>query len=118
MNSTGILGKENLIPMTKSNNFGEVMSSNLKSVFFLSQTVSNYMKYNGVNGNILNVSSSSNIRPTASTYTLSKLGIRGLTPVLAKSYTPYGITVDTIAPEPTETTIVLEDDNLIFKNNI
>lgn len=117
VNNAGILGEENSIPKAKSNNFDEVISTNLKGVFFLSQTVANYMKDHGINGNILNISSSSSIRPAASAYALSKWGIRGLTLGLAKSYAPYGITVNAIAPGPTATTMLLEDDNLIFKNN-
>lgn len=117
VNNAGILGQGNSIPRARSSNFDEVMNTNLKSVFFLSQTIANYMKDNEINGNILNISSSSSIRPATSAYALSKWGIRGLTLGLAKSYAPYGITVNAIAPGPTSTRMLLEDDNMIFKNN-
>ena len=76
-----------------------------------------YMKENKVEGNILNVGSSSCLRPATSAYTLSKWGIRGLTLGLAKSLAPYGITVNGIAPGPTATPMLLEDSQSNITNN-
>lgn len=117
VNNAGILGQKNSIPFAEDNDFDEVMNTNLKGVFFLSQTVANYMKNNGIYGNILNIGSSSSIRPAVSAYALSKWGLRGLTLGLAKCYAPYGITVNAIAPGPTATPMLLKDDKQIFKNN-
>lgn len=75
------------------------------------------MKENKVEGNILNVGSSSCLRPATSAYTLSKWGIRGLTLGLAKSLAPYGITVNGIAPGPTATPMLLEDSQSNITNN-
>lgn len=108
VNNAGVLGA-NLSNATE-NEFDKVMSTNLKSVFFLSQMFGNYLKINRIEGNILNIASSSSLRPAASAYTLSKWGIRGLTLGLAKSLIPYGITVNGIAPGPTATPMLIKDD--------
>ena len=82
-----------------------------------SEKVGKYMKENKVEGNILNVGSSSCLRPATSAYTPSKWGIRGLTLGLAKSLAPYGITVNGIAPGPTATPMLLEDSQSNITNN-
>lgn len=68
------------------------------------------MKDHNIKGNILNISSSSGIRPAVSAYALSKWGIQGLTLGLAKSLAPYGIVVNSIAPGPTATPMLLGND--------
>ena len=68
------------------------------------------MKDNNIRGNILNIASSSSLRPATSAYALSKWGVRGLTLGLAKSLAPYGIVVNGIAPGPTATPMLLGDD--------
>lgn len=83
--------------------YDSIMNTNLKGTFFLCQIVANYMKKNGIKGNILNVASSSSLRPAYSAYTLTKWGIRGLTLGLAKALIPYGIVVNGIAPGATAT---------------
>ena len=54
-------------------------------------------------GHILNVASSSSLRPATTPYALSKWGIKGLTLGLAKKYIKSGIVVNGIAPGPTAT---------------
>lgn len=77
------------------------------------------MKENNIKGNILNIASSSSLRPAASAYTLTKWGTRGLTLGLAKTLAPYGITVNGIAPGPTATPMLHREqgDNLAFHGN-
>ena len=89
--------------------FDSVIGTNLKGAFFLSQTVARYMRDNGIQGNILNVASSSSLRPAVSPYTLSKWGLRGFTLGLAKILIPHGITVNAIAPGPTATPMLTQD---------
>ena len=60
-------------------------------------------------GNILNIISSSGLRPATSAYTLSKWGVRGLTLGLAKSLIPYDIVVNGLAPGPTATPMLMKD---------
>lgn len=76
------------------------------------------MKENQIKGNILNIASSSSLRPAVSAYTLSKWGIRGLTLGLAKVLAPYGITVNGIAPGPTATPMLKSDVDSITNNDI
>ena len=80
-----------------------VLDTNLKGAFFLSQELAHYMVKNKLQGNILNVASSSSLRPAVSAYGLSKWGIVGLTQGLARVLTEHGITVNAIAPGPTAT---------------
>lgn len=115
VNNAGVLGAS--MPNATEEVFDQVIDTNLKGVFFLSQMFGKYMKENKITGNILNVGSSSCLRPAISAYTLSKWGIRGLTLGLAKSLAPYGITVNGIAPGPTATPMLLKDDLSNITNN-
>lgn len=115
VNNAGISG--NSMPNIREEEFDQVMNTNLKSVFFLSQLFGRYMKENKIPGNILNVGSSSGLRPANSAYILSKWGIRGLTLGLAKSLAPYDITVNGIAPGPTATPMLLKDNLNNIANN-
>ena len=63
-----------------------------------------------VKGNILNIASSSSLRPAVSAYTLSKWGIRGLTEGLAKMFVRNGIVVNGLAPGPTATPMLGKSD--------
>lgn len=112
VNNAGVLGGS--FPNAKEEDFDTVIDTNLKGVFFLSQLIGTYMKENGIKGNILNIASSSSLRPAASAYTLSKWGIRGLTMGLAKSLAPYNITVNGVAPGPTVTPMLIQGNS----NNI
>lgn len=90
--------------------FDKIIDTNLKGTFFLSQIVAKYMKENKVKGNILNISSSSGIRPAISAYMVSKWAIRGFTQGLAKLLIPYDIVVNGIAPGPTATPMLLNNN--------
>lgn len=83
--------------------YDKVMGTNLKGTYFLSRAFARYMIKNKIQGNILNIGSSSCLRPAASAYTLTKWGVRGMTLGLAKTLIPYGIVVNGIAPGPTST---------------
>lgn len=106
------------MPNADSSTYDNVLNTNLKGSFFLSQMVGKYMKENQIKGNILNIASSSSLRPAISAYTLSKWGMRGLTLGLAKSLAPYGITVNGIAPGPTATPMLKSDNNDITNSRI
>lgn len=83
--------------------WSNLMDTNLKAQYFLSQSVSNYMIEHEIQGNILNLCSSSSYRPSIDPYMLSKQGMSGLTLGLAKKLIPHGIVVNGIAPGPTFT---------------
>ena len=114
VNNAGILGGN--MPNAIESDFNSVIETNLSSVFFLSQIIGKHFKDNKIEGNILNIASSSSLRPATSAYALSKWGVRGLTLGLAKSLAPHGITVNGIAPGPTATPMLL-DKNLDNINN-
>ena len=83
--------------------YDKVMNTNLKANFFLSRIIANRMIANSISGNILNIASSSSLRPANSAYVLSKWGVRSLTEGLALSLIPHNIVVNGIAPGPTAT---------------
>lgn len=88
---------------TSRSEYEQVMNTNLKGAFFLSEIVAKYMKENEIHGNILNICSASSLRPANSAYCLSKWGLRALTEGMAKTLIPYDIIVNGIAPGPTAT---------------
>lgn len=98
------------MPNTTEEVWDRVIDTNLKSAYFLSQLFITYLRDNGIKGNILNVSSSSSIRPGYSPYNISKWGINALTLGLAKLGAPHGITVNAIAPGPTATSMLKRAD--------
>ena len=99
--------------------YENIMDTNLKGVYFLSRIVSDYMIANNVQGNILNIASSSSLRPATTPYILSKWGIKGLTIGLAKILIKDGIVVNGLAPGPTATPMLKKDvsDNLYIPGN-
>lgn len=74
----------------------------------MSQIVAKKMINNRVKGNILNIASSSSLRPGTNAYTLSKWGIKALTEGLAKKFISDNIVVNGIAPGPTATPMMLK----------
>ena len=118
VNNAGVLGGD--IRDTTETEYDNIVNTNLKGVFFLSQMIGHYYKEQHIEGNILNIASSSSLRPAASAYTITKWGIRGLTLGLAKILTPYGIIVNGIAPGPTATPMIFKESNtdIAFKNPI
>lgn len=118
VNNAGILGGN--INNSSEEEFDKVLETNLKGVFFLSQLVGRYFKRNNIHGNILNVASSSSLRPATSAYTISKWGIRGLTLGLTRMLVPYNIVVNGIAPGPTATPMLMrngvKDDIVHYKS--
>ena len=101
------------------NDYDNILNTNLKGAFFLSRFVADYMIENKIQGNILNIASSSSLRPADSPYNISKWGIRGLTLGLAKKLIKHGIVVNGLAPGPTATPMLIKDDtdNISLPNN-
>lgn len=108
VNCAGI-SSGNRIGNTNPESFDEVIDTNLRGTYFLSQTFSNYLIENKIEGNILIISSSSGVRPAISPYMISKWGEIGLTQGLAKKLIKYGIVVNGIAPGPTATSMIGEN---------
>ncbi len=99
--------------------YDKILDTNLKGVFFLSRLVADYMIDNNIRGNILNIASSSSLRPADSPYNVSKWGIRGLTLGFAKKLISHGIVVNGLAPGPTATPMLIKEDtnNISLPNN-
>lgn len=116
VNNAGVL-KGNSMGKTTNEDFSLTIDTNLKGTYFLSQTVSNYMIENKIQGNILNVASSSSLRPALSPYVLSKWGIRGLTVGMAKKLIKYDIVVNGIAPGPTFTPMLVKENEKEYIDN-
>lgn len=108
VNNAGVNGG-NLFPNTTEEEYDIVMDTNLKGMYFVSQIVCKYMILNNVKGNILNITSSSSLRPAISPYIVSKWGERSLTLGLAKKYLKYGIVVNGLAPGSTLTPMLKKD---------
>ena len=118
VNNAGILTYDT-VATENIDKYDRVLDTNLKAPFFLSRIVSRYMIENGIHGNILNIASSSSLRPAISAYTLSKWGLRGFTSGLAKMLAPYHITVNGLAPGQTLTPMVknkMEKENIRHDN--
>ena len=101
----------------EENEYDVIMDTNLKGTYFLSKVVSAHMRENGIPGNILNICSSSSLRPAVQPYTLSKWGLRGLTLGMAKALCKYGIIVNGLAPGPTISGMTLETEEEIYKGD-
>lgn len=104
VNNAGISGGH--ISNTTEEEFDSVLRTNLKGVFFLSRIAGKYMVKNNIQGNILNISSASSVRPAACAYTISKWGVRGFTMGLARTLLPYNIIVNSLAPGPVATPLL------------
>ena len=83
--------------------FDKTFDINVKGTYFLCKAMGKYMIDNKIKGHILNISSSSALRPAWSPYEMSKWSVRGMTVGLADTLIPYGIVVNAIAPGPTAT---------------
>ncbi|MBQ9556324.1 MAG: SDR family oxidoreductase [Muribaculaceae bacterium] len=119
VNSAGVLDKENWLEKTPEN-YDLVMNTNLKATYFMCQTIAKHMIENKIQGHILNVSSSSSMRPSWGPYQLSKRALNGLTLGFAQRLAPNGITVNGLAPgvtmTPMASTFVKDTDNLAYYN--
>lgn len=102
---------------TDEKEYDAIMDTNLKGAFFLSDIIVKHMQKNHIQGNILNICSSSSIRPANSAYCLSKWGLRGLTEGMAKTLIRDGIVVNGIAPGPTATPMLNSDGVNLMRPN-
>lgn len=90
--------------------YDEILDVNLKGTYFISQLTAKYMIEHKIQGNILNVSSVSSLRPAIFPYAISKWGIRGFTLGLAKTLIKHGIVVNGLAPGPTATPMLVNSE--------
>lgn len=109
VNSAGVHHTLSFENMTEEE-YDKIMNTNVKGTFFMCQAIGNYMREKGIKGHILNLSSSSALRPAWGPYQMSKWAIRGLTLGMAEKLQPYGIVVNAIAPGQTATPMLGKTD--------
>ena len=109
VNSAGVVSHSDFLDMSESE-YDSIMDINAKGTFFMSQATAKYMIENRIKGHILNVTSSSALRPAWTPYQMSKWAVRGLTLGMADKLLPYGIIVNAIAPGPTATPMLNKNE--------
>ena len=99
--------------------YDRVLDINLKGCYFASRDICIYMKEKGINGHILNISSSTGGEPSWSPYRISKRALEGLTLGMAQMMQPYGIVVNGIAPGEVATGLInwKEGDSIDTEHN-
>ena len=102
INCAGYNPKKGFFDITEYE-FDKTFDTNVKGTFFLCQAAARYMIKNKIKGHILNLSSSSALRPAWSPYEMSKWTIKGFTVGLADTLISHDIIVNAIAPGPTAT---------------
>jgi 2-dehydro-3-deoxy-D-gluconate 5-dehydrogenase len=98
VNNAGIIRRADSVDFTEAD-WDAVIDTNLKSVFFLSQTVGRHMIAQG-SGKIINIASMLTFQGgiRVPSYTASKSGVGGLTKLLANEWAAKGVNVNAIAP--------------------
>jgi 2-deoxy-D-gluconate 3-dehydrogenase len=104
VNNAGIIRRADALEFTEAD-WDDVMSTNLKSVFFLAQAAARHMVEHRRGGKIVNVASVLSFQGgiRVASYTSAKSALAGLTRLLANEWASKGINVNAIAPGYFET---------------
>lgn len=105
VNCAGVHGDQSFGNVSEET-YDAVMDTNLKGMFFMTQSMGNYMKKNSIKGHILNVSSAAALKPGFTPYEISKNGVRALTLGASAELIQYGIVVNAIGPGPVATAML------------
>ena len=99
VNNAGIIRREDALSFSEGD-WDDVMATNLKVPFFLSQAVAKSMVAGKRRGKIINVASLLSLQGgiRVASYTASKSGLAGLTRLLANEWAAAGINVNAIVP--------------------
>lgn len=116
VNSAGVHGGDTFGRVTEKC-FDDVISTNVKALYFVSQAVSNQMIEKKIKGHILNVSSASSLKPSWTPYEISKRAVDGITLGFAHKLISYGIVVNGIAPGPTATPMMGRSEDISWPGN-
>ena len=112
VNNAGIIRRNDAIDFTEAD-WDDVLDTNLKSAFFLSQAAAKIMLPRG-SGKIVNIASLLSFQGgiRIASYTAAKSGLAGLTRLLANEWAGRGVNVNAIAPGyvVTNNTKALRDD--------
>jgi 2-deoxy-D-gluconate 3-dehydrogenase len=99
VNNAGLIRREDAINFSEKD-WDDVMNLNIKSVFFMSQTVAKQFIKQGHGGKIVNIASMLSYQGgiRVPSYTASKSAVMGVTRLLANEWAKHGINVNAIAP--------------------
>lgn len=99
VNNAGIIRRDDAINFSEKD-WDDVMNLNIKSVFFMSQTVARQFIKQGKGGKIINIASMLSYQGgiRVPSYTASKSAVMGVTRLLANEWAQHGINVNAIAP--------------------
>ena len=99
VNNAGIIRREDAIKFSEKD-WDDVMNINVKSVFFMSQTVAKQFIAQKTGGKIINIASMLSYQGgiRVPSYTASKSGVMGITRLMANEWAKEGINVNAIAP--------------------
>ena len=108
VNSAAIARVEKVVDISFES-WNEVLSINLSGVFLCAQAAARHMKEHG-GGRIINMSSVNGQRAVTGrgAYAVAKGGIEMLTRIMAAELGKHGITVNSIAPAPVDTPMILK----------
>jgi 2-dehydro-3-deoxy-D-gluconate 5-dehydrogenase len=98
VNNAGIIRRNDAVDFTEAD-WDAVIDVNLKSVFFLTQSVGRHMIKAG-RGKVINIASMLSFQGgiRVASYTASKSAVAGLTRLLANEWAAKGVNVNAIAP--------------------
>lgn len=114
VNNVGIIRRTDAVDFTEAD-WDAVIDTNLKTLFFLSQTAARHMIAKE-SGKIINIASMLSFQGgvRVPSYTASKSGVAGLTKALANEWAAKGLNVNAIAPGyiATNNTAALQADEV------
>ena len=118
VNNAGIT-KDNLMLKMTSDDFSDVIDTNLKGAFMMLKHVSKIM-LRQKSGHIINISSVVGLRGNAGqvNYSASKAGMIGMTKSAAKELGSRGITVNAVAPGFIETDMTAKLPESVVSENL
>ena len=102
VNNAGVISRENFLEVTEEG-WDMVMDTNLKGLYFISQSAAKFMISKNITGRIINIASDAGLRPAPVPYGISKWGVIGLTRGFASMLSSKGILINAIAPGPVAT---------------
>lgn len=86
-----------------------VFDLNVKAPYFFSQVFARYLIKKGRKGHILNIGSTSSLKPGWTAYGISKAAVKSMTLGIADDLAQYGITVNCLAPGPVATEMLTDE---------